>query len=315
MRFKKPKFWDYNRPTLLSYLLLPFTIILILNIFFSKFKKKNKEEKLKTICVGNIYVGGTGKTPTVIKLYELLKKFNLKISTAKKFYNYQKDENFILDIYSKFTTGKNRSEILKKILRNGDEIAIFDDGLQDTKLDYDIKIVCFDSQIWVGNGFLIPSGPLREKINSLKKYDAVFLKNIDKPNLQIINYLKENFPHLKLFNTNYKIKNFEIIDSKKNYLIFSGIGNPTNFKNFLKKYELNILEEVIFPDHHNYSKKDISIIKKKAEKHNAKILTTEKDFVKISNEYRDGIEFLKVDIEIVEEKELLNFLKLKNIYE
>ena len=57
---------------------------------------------------------------------------------------------------------------------------IFDDGLQERRFDYDIKFVCFDAKIWLGNGYLLPSGPLRENINSLKKYDGVFLKITDK---------------------------------------------------------------------------------------------------------------------------------------
>ena len=64
-------------------------------------------------------------------------------------------------------------------LKKKQKIAIFDDGLQDKKLDYDLKFVCFDSENWIGNGKLIPAGPLREDISSLRKYDAVFLKDND----------------------------------------------------------------------------------------------------------------------------------------
>tara|TARA_B100001094_G_C17878193_1_gene645544 strand:+ start:186 stop:470 length:285 start_codon:yes stop_codon:yes gene_type:complete len=75
MKLKKPKFWDYNKPDLISYLLLPFTLPLIINNFLLSLKKKKNIKNLKTICVGNINVGGTGKTPTTIKLYQLV-KFN-----------------------------------------------------------------------------------------------------------------------------------------------------------------------------------------------------------------------------------------------
>ena len=96
MKLKKPKFWDYNKPSLISYLLLPFTIPLIINNFLLSLKKKKNIKNVKTICVGNINVGGTGKTPTTIKLYQLIKKLNLEVFTAKKFYSSQIDETIIL---------------------------------------------------------------------------------------------------------------------------------------------------------------------------------------------------------------------------
>ena len=97
MKYKKPKFWDFKKPNFISLILLPFTIPIIINNFFLKFKSLKKNKKIKSICVGNIYLGGTGKTPTTIKLYDILKKLDLKVSTAKKFYKSQFDEKIILE--------------------------------------------------------------------------------------------------------------------------------------------------------------------------------------------------------------------------
>ena len=74
MNFKKPKFWDYEEPDLIAYILLPFTIILKISNFVLKFSNKKKFRDIKTLCVGNIYLGGTGKTPMVAYLVELLQK-------------------------------------------------------------------------------------------------------------------------------------------------------------------------------------------------------------------------------------------------
>ena len=89
MNFIKPKFWDLKKPNLLSKILIIFTFPLIINNFLAKLKTKEKFKNIKIICIGNIYLGGTGKTPSVIKVYNLLKKLDFKVATAKKFYKSQ----------------------------------------------------------------------------------------------------------------------------------------------------------------------------------------------------------------------------------
>ena len=79
MKIIKPKFWDLKETTLLSNLLLPFTLPLIINNYLLSFKKKRETKEIKTICLGNIYIGGTGKTPLTIKLDQILKELNRNI--------------------------------------------------------------------------------------------------------------------------------------------------------------------------------------------------------------------------------------------
>ena len=83
MKFKKPKFWDLKKPNWISLLLLPLTFPLQVNNLFLKNKVKKKINNIKTICVGNIYVGGTGKTPTAMKLNEILKELKIKTCIGK----------------------------------------------------------------------------------------------------------------------------------------------------------------------------------------------------------------------------------------
>ena len=78
MKLKKPSFWDLTKPNLLSYLLIPFSLPIILRNFLFRFLKKKKISEIKTICVGNIYLGGTGKTPLTIKISQILKQKALK---------------------------------------------------------------------------------------------------------------------------------------------------------------------------------------------------------------------------------------------
>ena len=309
MNIKKPKFWDFKKPNLISYLLIPFTIPLLINNFFLN-KKNKKIKEIKSICVGNIYIGGTGKTPSTIKLYEILSKIEPQICTGKKFYSNHEDEKIILEKKTNLICEDNREKIIQIAIKKKQKIIIFDDGLQDKKLDFDLKFVCFEAENWIGNGKLIPAGPLREKISSLKKYDAVFLKDSGLNNnfQEIIKNYNQN---IEVFHTSYQIKNFRNFDLSKKFLVFSGIGNPKNFMNILNKNNFKIIDQIIFSDHYNYKQEDINFIKNRAKKINAEIITTEKDFVKISKFDNENINFLEIELKIENEKKLINFIKNK----
>ena len=311
MNLNKPNFWDLKRPNLIAYMLMPLTIFVRINNFILNFKVKKKDQKIKSICIGNIYLGGTGKTPSAIKIYQIIKKMGLEVVVGKKYYKSQLDEIMILKKKTKLIVEDDRKKILKKAVKKCFDTVIFDDGLQDQRLSYNLQIVCFDSQNWVGNNQLIPSGPLREKINSLKNYDCVFLKGENIYNKKIVKSINKVNRKMKIFFTYFKVINLKKFDNKKKYLIFSGIGNPDSFKKELIKNKLNIVKEVIFPDHFEYKKKDIKNIKKIARDLNAEIITTEKDYVKISKIDKKNINFLKVDLVIKKEKKFINFLKTK----
>ena len=311
MNFIKPKFWDLKKPNFISKLLIIFTLPLIINNFLLNIRHKKKNHKIKTICVGNIYLGGTGKTPATIKLYKIFTKLGLKVAVGKKFYNSQLDEISLLKNETSLIVDTNRNNIIDKTLAERKNLLIFDDGLQDKGISYDIKIVCFDLNLFIGNGQLIPAGPLRENLDSIKKYDIVFLKG-NNNNFENINQLLINQnPNIKVFKTFYKPVNLEEFDIKKDYLLFSGIGNPNSFKDILLENNFNIIDKIIFPDHFEYKEKDIQKIKSRAEKLNAQIITTEKDFVKIKENDRNNINFLKIDLEIDNEENLVNFIKSK----
>ena len=313
MNFRKPKFWDLEKPNFLVYLLYPFTIFVKVNNIISNLIPKKKFAHIKTICVGNLYIGGTGKTPTTLFLYNLLKKMNINPVTAKKFYKNQIDEQKFLKDNSNFISCSNRKKIVKKAIEKKFDIIVFDDGLQEKWINYDIKLACFDSEKWIGNGYLIPSGPLREKMNSLKNYHGLFLKTINEDsNLDYIyNKIRDINPKIEIFVSNIEIKNINKFDIDKNYVIFSGIGNPDSFKKLLIKNKFKIIEEITFPDHYNYQDKDISEIIHKANSHNAEIITTEKDFKRIPLNLKEKINFLEIDMKIKDENKLFKFLKTK----
>ena len=311
MNFKKPLFWNLKKPNFFSYLLIPFTIPFVINNFLLKIKKKNKFSKIKSICVGNIYLGGTGKTPLTIKLYEIIKKMDFNVITAKKFYPYQVDEQTLLKNKTQTIVTKKRLDAINKAIDNAKDVIIFDDGLQERNIDYDLKIVCFKKNNWIGNGQLIPSGPLREKVESLKNYDVVFLNGKNNSSVNIEETILKINSKIRIFNSNYEIKNLDKLDKNSNYFIFSGIGDPSSFKEILIENNINVIKEKIFTDHYIYKKEDVKNIIEEAKKVNAKILTTEKDFVKLSDDVTGEIDFLKIELKIEEEQKFINFLNDK----
>lgn len=313
MRFYKPSFWDLKKNTLLSYILLPFTLFIKLNNLIISYQKKNKTNEILSICVGNIYVGGTGKTPTVIKLYELIKKINHKIIVAKKNNPLHRDEIYLLKKKTNFITGSSRKEILLNAIKKKNKIIIFDDGLQEKKIEYSLRFVCFDTMNWIGNGNLLPAGPLRQNLKVLKKVHAVFLKNINnQKNLVIKKIIKTINPQVKIFTSNYIIRNLDKINLKKKYIIFSGIGNPKSFEELLKKYKINFMKHIIFPDHYSYNYNDLKKIIIEARENNCSILTTEKDYIKIPTTYKKKIECIRLDFNIDKKTDLINYIK-KNL--
>jgi len=301
MKLKKPKFWDYKKPHLYSYLLLPFSIILSL---LSKIRSKpdSANPKIKTICVGNIYIGGTGKTSLVIKIKEILEKKYIKVCFIKKFYSDQIDEQKILSKNGQLFTSIKRVSALAEAISQGYEMAIFDDGLQDRSIKYDLEIVCFNNLNWIGNGLTLPSGPLRENINNLKFYDNVFLNGNEEYLIDIKNEIKKINPKININQGKYVPLNIEDFNKEYNYLVFSGIGNHKTFVNMLKNNNLKIIDDLEYPDHYQYSKKDFYGIVNKAKKYDAKIITTEKDYLRLDSFDKTEILFIKSTLEILDEK-------------
>ena len=307
MKLKKPKFWDHKKPSFFSYLLLPFSIILDL-ITKIKSKPKFSNSKIKTICVGNIYIGGTGKTSLAIKIKEILDKNNIKACFIKKFYPSQTDEQKLLSKNGTLFSNLKRINALNEAIAEGFEVAIFDDGLQDSSIKYDLEIVCFNNLNWIGNGLTLPSGPLRENINNLKSYENVFLNGNEESLIAIKEQIKRINPNININSGKYIPLNIGEFDKDQNYLVFSGIGNHKTFVEMLKNNKLKIVSDLEYPDHYQYSKKDYDEIIINAKKFNAHIITTEKDYLRLENLNKKEIFYVKSSLDVSDEKNLTNKL-------
>ena len=302
MNFSKPNFWKTKN--IISLFFLPLSIIVyIVNFFKNIFPKKKL--KIKTICVGNIYIGGTGKTSLSIEINKIFKN-KFKTVFIKKKYSDQKDEINLLEKFGKIITNKNRLKALHIAEKKKFEVAILDDGLQQKNINYNIKIVCFNTFDGIGNGFLLPAGPLRESLKELKNYDLVFL-NGEKNNPKLFNKIKKINKNINIFKTNYYPVNLKTFNRNKNYIMFCGIGNPQDFENTLLKYKFKIRKKIIYPDHYKIPNKEIKNIKKIAKKEKLTIITTEKDFLRLDNIQKKGIQCLRIKLKIK------NLNKLKKI--
>ena len=151
MKLNKPKFWD-ERISFLSIILYPLTLLVIFFIFLRKIFCSYEEVKIPVICVGNIYIGGTGKTPTSIYLAKELLKLKKKPALIRKYY---KDHNDEYDLIEKNFNGlilnKNRLKAIKDAEYSKYNVAILDDGLQDYRIKKNLNIVCFNQKQQIGN--------------------------------------------------------------------------------------------------------------------------------------------------------------------
>ena len=323
-----PSFWRkknnlIEKITIL--ILLPFSVLyfVIFNVI-KKIKKTNKVG-IPVICVGNLNTGGSGKTPFVIYLTNLLKKKKInvhiisrgylgklhgpiQVNTKKHSYKDVGDEALMLAKETNTWVAKNKFEGALMATLHGADVIILDDGLQNYSLHQDLKIIIIDGGFGFGNEFLLPAGPLRESISSgTKKSDILVLFNKDKNDIE-----KKIKNKISVIHGNSKIKKITILKKRK-IIGFSGIGRPEKFHLSLKENNLNVLKFIPYPDHYSYNKKEIDSLIHYAKQKNAILVSTLKDKKRINLEQRKKIFFLDLEIEIKEEKKLINFLRKKKI--
>jgi tetraacyldisaccharide 4'-kinase len=299
----KPKFWETKN--FISYILYPLSIITYLINNVKKFSIR-KNFKIKTICIGNIFLGGTGKTSLAIEINQLLRK-KFKIVFIKKNYENQLDEINLLNNKGKIISSNSRENALLTAVNKKYQLAILDDGLQQKNINYDLKIACFNSEYAIGNEYMLPAGPLRENFNEVKNYDLIFL-NGEKKNNKLLFKLKSINKKLKIFEGKYKPLNLKNFDLREKYLMFCGIGNPHEFERTLIKYKFNIGKKIIYPDHYKLTNIDLKKLVDKAKKENLVLVTTEKDFFRLNKTQRKNIKFLKIELEIKDKKNLEKIL-------
>ena len=309
MTYNKPKFWDQKTNSIFSLILYPLSLITIIFNFLKFRNLKLTKFNIPVISIGNIYLGGTGKTPLCIELFKIIRDLNYNPGFVKKFYKETIDEKILLEKTGKVFFEKKRLNAVNSLIKNKHDIAIIDDGFQDKVIKSNLSIVCFNEKQWIGNGNVIPAGPLRERLSSLTRCQVVFING--NKNLKNEELIKKYNPRIKIFYTKYEFIDIKHLKNKK-LIAFAGIGNPNNFFYSIKNSGLQLDKGISFPDHYDYTKKNIMKLKKYAIESKATLVTTQKDFLRINSDYRTNINSLDIELKIINKdifiKELKNYL-------
>ncbi len=299
----KPKFWD-EKINFIAIILFPLSIIFSFFVFLKKKLTIVTSFKIPIVCVGNVYIGGTGKTPVSILLANELTNLGKNPVIVRKYYKNHTDEyNLIKNSFKNLVIGKNRIESIRQAETSKYNIVLLDDGLQDYKIKKNLNIVCFNNYQLIGNGLVLPSGPLRENLTALKNYHIVIING--EKNEQFEEKILKINNKLDIFYSHYKPKNLDQFKNKK-LLAIAGIGNPENFFKLIENNKLEIEKKLIFPDHYIFSESEIKKIIKDAENNNYHIIMTEKDYFKLKHFNLKKINYLKVTLEFENKEKLLD---------
>ncbi len=314
MNFKLliPDFWRTSN--ILSQFLLPIAFLYNLIATCLRYVPSAKIyfPKAKVITVGNIIMGGAGKTPVAISIAQILKNHHgkkiafltrgylgsLQGPVIVKNHSVQEvgDEALLLEKIAPTCVAKDRLKGIKFLEDKGYEIIITDDGLQDERFYKSLTIMVVDGSFGFGNKALFPAGPLRESLESgLKK--ANFIALIGEGEIKV------SIPIVKATIAN------KIVLNQKKFIAFAGIGNPNKFFRSVVQAEGIIVKQFIFPDHHNYTVAEIEYLLQYANDNESELITTEKDFVRIDDAYKAKIKTLPIDLVWQNEEILFKYLK------
>ncbi len=294
-RLTYPEFW--SKKNIVSSVLIAFSWIYQLLGWLRKLLVKPIKLPSFVICIGNVSVGGTGKTQLVAWLAKRLRFNNCNFLIVTKGYNSNLrgarlvnqsdsssdvgDESKLLSEYGQVLAATSIKYALPIIKNLNPDVVIFDDGMQNPGFFKDLTIVVIDAIRNIGNGRIFPSGPLRERVSSaISKSDIITM---------VGNELCQNFSLIENITSSgkpffkSKIQLVSNIDTSKNYYAFTAIGDPDRFCRLLSGNGINVIATKTFPDHHNYSIEEINIMVEEAARKNCFLITTKKDYVKISD--------------------------------
>jgi tetraacyldisaccharide 4'-kinase len=337
---KEKSLWEKILLFPLTLLTFPYGgVVQTRSLFYSLRLFKTKSLPCPVISVGNITVGGTGKTPLTIALAKELKNRGIHVAILSRGYKRKKnsepvvsdgktiflspeesgDEPFLMAQACKdvpILVGKDRFRNGRiSLQRFGVQGLLLDDGFQYLPLQRDLNILLIDSHIGFGDEHLLPRGILREPLSHLRRANLFLLTKLEDPEISqpLEKKIHEIHPSSQVFHSHYEPTSlvgpqgeqeaFHSLKGKK-ILALSGIANSNYFSSLLRKCGGEIVREAVFPDHHLYTAKDLSFIEEKGQGVDC-IVTTEKDMVKLKrlNIVHLPLRALRIELKIWEEKE------------
>jgi tetraacyldisaccharide 4'-kinase len=318
---KAPQFW-YEPNTWKAKFLYPLGYFYnLLTLLRGKLAKPQSYSCL-TICIGNLNVGGTGKTPTTIALAQHFLKKGLQVHVVSRGYKGKFQGTFLVDpqkhksdevgdeplLMSEFTSvwvSNKRKNGIAAAENAGAQIVLLDDGFQDPSFHKDFSLIVVDGEKGFGNKKCMPAGPLRENIvQGFKRADALVIVG------ERI-YKFDTFPtHLKIIHSTLKPIETGMNWKEGKYLAFAGIADPSKFFKTLRSLGANLIDCVALSDHQNLDGQVLKRLERKANSAHAQLVTTEKDAVRLSNTYRKKVLSLPVRIEFDDKNELENLFNI-----
>ncbi len=296
---RAPLFW--NQDQLLSRLLTPIGCVYHALARLRRQCVIPHSVSAPVICVGNLVAGGAGKTPVAIALYHLLAPHLSHIAFVSRGYGGSQrlplrvdadhhpaslvgDEPLLLARTAPTYVGKIRLEVARVAISAGANGLILDDGFQNPSVRKDVSLVVVDGGYAFGNGRMIPAGPLREPVEEgIARADAMILVGED-----VHGVSAQIGTRVPIFRAQLHMDTQSLKPPKK-LLAFAGIGRPEKFHSGLRQAGCAVVKMVGFADHHTYQESDIHRLIEEAKRHDAELVTTEKDFVRIPASLRAGI--------------------------
>lgn len=319
----QPKFWQ-EKKSLRSTILMPLSYIYQwMGRCRFQFKQPYKAD-IPVICVGNVTLGGAGKTPIVRLIASLIRySFSLDVHIVTRGYagslkvptrvmpesdaKLVGDEAILLSKTAPCWIGSNRRDTLIHARKEGSSLVVMDDGFQNPSVYKDISIVVIDGPFGLGNGCVFPAGPLRESLDqALKRADAVIMIGEDKQ------HLFDHTTSTPVFRARIQLWAQDVAPRvKRAVYAFTGIGRPEKFYNSLREAGVPIVKHRSFPDHYVFSESDIQNIFSEAEQLDLDIVTTEKDYVRLLPHHQSRVYQIRSDI-LIEDMQLFEkFLNQK----
>lgn len=316
-----PKFWQTQ--SWLSRILQPLAWLYEIGNTLRWVFIRPQHVNIPVVCVGNLTMGGSGKTPVVLYLVEQLIHMNIyqrhEIAILSRGYGGRYkgpvlvdllihtagdvgDEPLLLAQAASTWIARNRYAGAQAAQEHGAKIIIMDDGLQNRQLQHGCRLMVVDGAYGFGNGLVFPAGPLRGPLTAgLMKTDAAIVISQNKHD-RACKYAYDK----PMFQARSSI--VVDIDDRQPVMAFAGIGHPQKFHQALLEAKVNVVSFKSFPDHHNYTKNDLGKLLKHAQSLHAQLMTTAKDYVRLPHDFKQYVTVCHQKLILDDHNDLLHFI-------